>query len=68
MTSMNNLAFTWKEQGRDAVTVKLMDEFVKVKNAVSWCEPCRYTLVIRSLSWLETEGLAINDVDQYGKQ
>ena len=31
LTSMNNLAFTWKEQGRDADTLRLMEYCVQLR-------------------------------------
>ncbi|KAF1988157.1 HET-domain-containing protein [Aulographum hederae CBS 113979] len=34
LTSMNNLAFTWKEQGRNAESAKLMEDFVRLGTQV----------------------------------
>jgi hypothetical protein len=34
LTSMNNLAFTWKELGRDAEAIKLMEKCVLLRRLV----------------------------------
>lgn len=34
LTSMNNLAFTWKGQGRDQEALKLMDECVALRSRI----------------------------------
>ena len=34
LTSMNNLAYTWKEQGRDEEAIKLMTECVQLRTQI----------------------------------
>jgi hypothetical protein len=49
LTSMNNLAITWKQQSRDEEAIKLMSKCVQLRTRVLGADhPSIYTFFVRS--------------------
>jgi Tetratricopeptide repeat len=59
LTSMNNLAFTWKELGRDAEAIKLMDKCVLLRRLVLGVEHPHTLSSSEALIGWQTEKLDI---------
>jgi hypothetical protein len=52
LTSMNNLAFTWKERGRNVEAVKLMHECVQSRDECSFLNIYN---CVQTLRWYEVD-------------
>jgi hypothetical protein len=62
LTSMNNLAFTWKEQGRDTEALNLMEECITVRTQILGTDhPDTLSSRTTLLGW-QTEALEISNL------